>query len=287
MSRSELGTFLQARRAAVQPPAGLASHTSRRVTGLRREEVALLAGVSVDYYARLEQGREKSPSAAVLNALAGVLTPDEDARAHLFRLAGLAHQPSPPPGDAETVDRLLRELLASWPDTPAVIHNRQLDLLAGNELATALYSDFEHAGNLVRMTFLDPAGRRFFVDWARAAEGCVANLRLALGYPQEDVQTLVKEVYGASADFRRLWDRHDAYGKTHEAKQFHHSVVGDLTLDYLAFDVRSRPELQLVVYRAAPGTPSAAKLQRLRHLDSTAPSGPSAAVASDQAGSPG
>ncbi len=140
----------------------------------------MLAGVSVDYYTRLEQGRERNPSPAVLNALAGALALDTDLREHLFRLAGLA--PTPPTPVRKTVDDSLRELLSSWSHTPALIIDRRLDVLAYNELAGALYSGFERIDNLVRMTFLDPFGRRFFTDWERATTSCVANLRLALGH---------------------------------------------------------------------------------------------------------
>lgn len=135
---------------------GITAQSGRRVSGLRREEVAMLAGVSVDYYTRLEQGRERNPSPAVLNALAGALALDTDLREHLFRLAGLA--PTPPTPVRKTVDDSLRELLSSWSHTPALIIDRRLDVLAYNELAGALYSGFERIDNLVRMTFLDPSG---------------------------------------------------------------------------------------------------------------------------------
>jgi len=131
--------------------------------------------------------------------------------------------------------------------------DRRLDLLAGNALADAFYADFTEPDNLVRMTFLDRAGRTFFVDWRRSAEACVANLRLALGHDphRRRAHDLVEEVGAASAEFRRLWQRNDVRGKTHEAKTFRHSVVGELTLTYHAFDVRGAPGQQLIVYRAA------------------------------------
>jgi transcriptional regulator with XRE-family HTH domain len=271
MTSTELGDFLKARRAQLRPPdVGLPAHDRRRVPGLRREEVALLAGVSVDYFTRLEQGREKNPSPAVLNALVRALHLDADGSEHVFRLAGLAPVPTAD-GGPERIDDSLLELLAAWPQTPAIIVNRQLDVLARNDLADALYSDFENADNLVRMTFVDPAGRGFFTDWARACETCVANLRLALGHAgtHERVLSLVREAHAASEEFRRLWDRHDVRGKTHEAKAFHHGEVGDLLLEYNAFDVRSAPGQQLVVYRAPVGTPSADKLQLLGSLAAT------------------
>lgn len=174
-------------------------------------------------------------------------------------------------GGPERIDDPLLELLAAWPQTPAIIVNRQLDVLARNDLADALYSDFETADNIVRMTFVDPVGRPFSTDWARACATCVANLRLALGHnsTHERVLTLVRKAHAASAEFRRLWDRHDVRGKTHEAKAFHHSEVGDLLVEFNAFDVRSTPGQQLVVYRAPAGTPSADKLHLLGSLAAT------------------
>jgi transcriptional regulator with XRE-family HTH domain len=175
-----LGPFLRSRRAAVRPESvGVPVAGYRRVAGLRREEVALLAGVSVDYYTRLEQGRERHPSAQVLDALTRAFGLDDDGRQHLFRLAGLA----PRSGAAgQTVDPDLLRLLDAWPANPSFVHNRTLDVLARNELGAALHSGFADAGNLVRMTFLAPGGREFFVDWDRAVHAGVANLRLAAGH---------------------------------------------------------------------------------------------------------
>ncbi|WP_233196752.1 hypothetical protein [Verrucosispora sp. ts21] len=176
-------------------------------------------------------------------------------------------------GDAPTparsrVEQSLRDLLDAWPDTPAFVLDRRLDLLAGNALADAFYADFAEADNLVRMTFLDPAGATFFADWRRATEACVANLRLALGHDPHDRQArdLVEEVGSASAEFRRLWGRHDVQGKTHEAKTFRHGAVGELTLSYHAFDVREAPGQQLIVYRAQPDSRSAEALRLLGTL---------------------
>jgi transcriptional regulator with XRE-family HTH domain len=270
MSSTDLGAFLKARRGHVQPgEVGITTLSGRRVTGLRREEVAMLAGVSVDYYTRLEQGRERNPSPAVLNAIAGALDLDTDLREHVFRLADLV--PAMRRAVRDVVDESLQELLTAWSHTPAIIINRQLDILATNELADALYSGFARTSNIALMTFVDPAGKDFFTDWERATETCVANVRLALGHANthERVQELVATLHGASAEFRLLWARHDVRGKTHEAKCFHHPEVGDLELDYNAFDVRSTPGQQLIVYRAAAATPSADKLRLLESLAAT------------------
>jgi len=267
VTTSELGSFLKARRGHVRPAdVGVTAHTPRRVPGLRREEVAVLAGVSVDYYARLEQGRERNPSPSVLGAIASALCLDLDQREHPFRLAGLAPTALAPA--TEPPPQALRELLEAWPHTPAVVIDRRLDVLAHNALAAALYADFARLDNLARMTFLDPVGARFYVRWDRAAESCVANLRLALGHVDaaDGVRALVAELASASAACRHLWARHDARGKTHESKELHHGEVGELSLDYHAFDVRGLPGHQLVVYGAAPGSPSAEKLQLLASL---------------------
>jgi transcriptional regulator with XRE-family HTH domain len=270
MSTTDMGAFLKARRGHVQPSdIGISALPGRRVTGLRREEVAMLAGVSVDYYTRLEQGRERNPSPAVLNAIAGALDLDSDLREHLFRLADLVPTSRQPIRDA--VDKSLQELLAAWPHTPAIVINRQLDILARNDLAHALYSGFAETRNIAVMTFVDPAGKKFFTDWERATETCVANIRLALGHASthERVQELVATLNEASAEFRVLWARHDVRGKTHEAKAFRHPDVGDIELDYNAFDIRSTPGQQLIVYKAMAGTPSADKLRLLESLAAT------------------
>ncbi|MEU6021828.1 transcriptional regulator [Micromonospora sp. NPDC047134] len=151
---------------------------------------------------------------------------------------------------------------------PAFVLDRRLDLLAGNALADALSADFTEADNLVRMTFLDPAGSTFFADRRRATEACVANLRLALGHDSQDrrARDLVEEVGAASAEFRRLWRRHDVQGKTHGAKTLRHGAVGELTLSYHAFEVREAPGQQLIVYRAQPDSRSAEALRLLGTL---------------------
>lgn len=220
----------------------------------------------MDYYTRLEQGRERAPSASVLEGIAHALDLAPEAREHLFRLADVAVSDHEPLSDV--VDEDLRQLLAEWPHLPAVIFNQRLDLLARNTIADVLYFDFDEADNLARMIFLDPAGRTFFDDWARTAESCVANLRLALGQRPDDQRTiaLVEQLAASDADFRHLWARHDVRGKTHEAKKMWHSAVGELTLTYQSFDVRSAPGQQLMVYRAAPNSRDADAVRLLGML---------------------
>ncbi|OAP25378.1 helix-turn-helix protein [Amycolatopsis sp. M39] len=235
----------------------------RKVAGLRREEVAVLAGVNVDYYARLEQGRETRPSPQVLDALSRALDLDPDAREHLYRLAGATPPDllSPAP---QTVSPELRQLMDSYPHAPAFVLNRVLDILAANTLADALFSPFGTAGNLARMTFLDPAGRQFYARWDWTAQATVANLRAAAGDPA--LPRLAAELSEGSEQFRTLWETHQVRGKTREPKQLVHPAVGPLTLTYQAFDVRGAPGQQLIVYQAEPGSPSADALSLLRSV---------------------
>ncbi|MEU6458559.1 helix-turn-helix transcriptional regulator [Streptomyces sp. NPDC047065] len=272
MDENHLGDFLRARRAGLRPrDVGMVSHGTRRVAGLRREEVAVLAGVNGDYYTRLEQGRERNPSPQVLDALARALRLDTDARAHLFRLAGGAPGEAPSAHAAEEVSPALRQLMDGYPHTPAFVLSRTLDLLAANALAEALFEPFEPAGNLAHMVFLDPAGRAFYADWERAAQATVANLRQAAGFDPDSprLRRLVGTLTEQSADFTRLWNAHAVRGKTQDVKNLRHPEVGALALTYQAFDVRDAPGQQLVIYHAEPGGPSARALDLLGTLHAT------------------
>ncbi|MCT2582974.1 helix-turn-helix transcriptional regulator [Actinophytocola gossypii] len=272
MDSDGLGAFLRARRAQARPDAAaLTTSGHRRVPGLRREEVAVLAGLSVDYYTRLEQGRERHPSEPVLDALARAFDLDADARAHLHRLAGR----TAPRELVEVVGPELSALMGAWPATPAYVINRTMDILAENALARAMHSGFAEAGNLARMVFLDPAGRDFYVDWERAAHSAAAHLRLAEGHDPRHPRLLelLDELTTRSSAFRDLWNRHAVRGKTRDAKQFRHPEVGVLTLDYETFDVRAASGLQLVVHHAPAGSPSADALSLLGSLVASRESG--------------
>ena len=266
-----MGTYLRARRAAT-PPDLTAQHASgfRRVPGLRREEVAVLAGLSVDYYIRLEQGREIHPSAQVIDALSRALNLNDDARGHVYRLAGHT-PPAALTMPSRAVGQELTGLLETWEATPAYIIDRTMDILAENELARALHSGFSESDNLARMTFLDPAGLDFYVDWERAAHSAVGYLRLATGHDSRNPRllALIAELTAHSAAFRTLWDQQKTRGKTRESKQFRHPDVGVLILNYTAFEVSGNPGQQLIVHFAAPHTRDAEVLALLGSL--TAP----------------
>lgn len=248
----------------------MASYGVRRVTGLRREEVAVLAGVNADYYTRLEQGRERHPSAQVLDALGRALQLSPDAHAHLHQLAGTA----PTNQFTHTTDRVspaLRQLMDGYPGAPAFVINRTLDVLATNALAEALHSPFEQADNLARMAFLDPAGRQFYTRWSYTAQATVGHLRQAAGLDPDNprLRELVRALTEHSADFTALWNTHAVRGKTQDAKHLLHPDVGPLTLTYQAFDVRDAPGQQLVIYQAESGSPSAQALNLLGSLHAT------------------
>ncbi|WP_083926709.1 MmyB family transcriptional regulator [Nocardiopsis valliformis] len=243
---------------------GLRGNTRRRVPGLRREEVAMLADVSVDYYVRLEQGRETGPSAQVLDSLADALALDDDGRAHLYRLAGLATRPR---ADlvGERVDPHLLQLTDSWPGTPVLVVNSIYDVLACNALGEALFCGFSVSRNLVEKVFLDPGSRGLHADWRRAAENSVAAVRLAEGRAPEHprIRAVVDGLVEASPEFAELWARNRARGKRIEVKEFTHPLVGGLTLRMRTFEVAQTPGQQLLCYHAEPGTRSAEALSLL------------------------
>ncbi|CAI9400684.1 helix-turn-helix transcriptional regulator [Nocardioides sp. T2.26MG-1] len=271
MPTGPLGEYLRARRAQVSPEsAGVPTYGVRRVPGLRREEVATLAGMSVDYYVRLEQGRERNPSAQVLAALSQVLRLDDDARQHLYALAGQAPGPARPAAP-ERVDPELLRLMGLWPDTPAIVLGRAYDVLAGNPLAYALFEGFEQGPNLLLKIFLDPGARTFYPDWEQVARYTVAGLRLLEGRTPDDlrIREVVAQLSSRSPAFVEMWGRHEARGQRLASKRFHHPEVGDLTLRISAFDVRSAPGQELIVYHAEPGSRSAEALALLGTLSAT------------------
>lgn len=232
--------------------------------------MAQLAGVSVDYYIRLGQGRERGPSAQVTDALSTAPQLDEDGRRHLFRLAGLG-----PRARAATVrdhvDPSLRQLMSAWPGNPAIVYNRAYDVLAANEIADALFHDWTHSSNLMHVVFTDPAARNFYQDWPEVARSTVAGFRLGHGAAPTDprIRQVLTELLDQSPAFACLWSTHDARGKAMLRKRFHHSAVGPLTLTMQTFDVRSSPGQELAVYHAEPSSPSSDALAVLGSLATT------------------
>ncbi|MFE2042835.1 helix-turn-helix transcriptional regulator [Streptomyces sp. NPDC059477] len=275
-----LGDFLRARREALKPhDVGLPEHGRRRVPGLRREEVALLAGVSSDYYIRLEQGRENSPSAQVLDAVAQALQLGPEATDHLNRLC-LTPTQRPRDRGETTVSRQLLQLMDGWAHTPAFVLGPALDIMAGNSLATALHSGFDGFDNLARMVFVDPAGREFYQEWERAAHSCVAELRAAYGHDPGSarIAEVVAELSAGSEEFAGIWEMHEVKSKSQEGKHLRHPQVGDLHIAFAAFTVNGAPHQQLVVYQAEPASPTQAAFERLRAMASPPKQAPAAAA---------
>jgi transcriptional regulator with XRE-family HTH domain len=261
-----IGEYLRARRELVRPQdVGIPDPSSRRrVPGLRREEVAMLAGVSSDYYIRLEQGRDQHPSRQVLDALARALQLDDDATAHLHRLATPTprHRKTPRP---EKTPAGILQLIASWSETPAYVHSRYMDVLAANPIATALFPYYVNGENLVRTAFLDPRVRDLYRDWEHLTETTVAGLRALVGPDVDDprLNELVGELSVRSERFRRLWARHDVRPKRRGTVRIDHPLVGPLELSYEKLPIPDTDRQILGVYHASPGTTSAQALALL------------------------
>ncbi|MFI9328301.1 helix-turn-helix domain-containing protein [Kitasatospora sp. NPDC052868] len=275
-----VGDFLRSRRARIQPEeVGLPVHGRRRVQGLRREEVAQLAGVSVDYYIRLEQGRGSSASDAVLDAVARVLRLDEVEAAHLRALARPPRAAAPARGH-QAVREGTRLLLDLMPGVPAFVLGRRMDVLAWNALGDAVngFSALPPGQcNAARTAFLDPAARDFYPQWEAVAVETVAYLRLDAGrYPEDSrLSALIGELAVRSEEFRRLWADQQVRQKTHGGKLIHHPVVGELDFGYETLAVNGSPDQLLVAYTAPPGSATA---QRLALLASWSASGARTAV---------
>ncbi|MFF5546844.1 MULTISPECIES: helix-turn-helix transcriptional regulator [Streptomyces] len=264
-NRSEVREFLISRRAKITPQqAGLPAHSGhRRVAGLRREEVALLAGVSVEYYARLERGNLSGVSESVLEALARALQLDEAERAHLFDLARTANTgPRTRRRPARQQIRPgIQHLLDSMTDAAAYVRNGRLDIVASNRLGRALYAPVfdgpTRPVNLARFRFLNPRARDFYPDWEESAHTTVALLRTEAGRDPYDraLTELVGELATRSEEFRTLWAAHNVRLHHTGTKNFHHPVVGDLTLPFEAMPLPADPGLTLTAFSAEPGTP--------------------------------
>jgi transcriptional regulator with XRE-family HTH domain len=275
-NRQEVREFLMTRRARITPDqVGLPAARGRRVPGLRRSEVAAIAGLSVEYYARLERGQIAGASAGVLDALVRALQLDDTERAHLLDLARAADgiptsgRPRRRAAGKPASRHSLQWTLESIRDAVAFVRDPHQNLLATNALGRAFYSpvigDGGRLPNLARFQFLDPASRDFYPDWELFAQMCVGIMRAEAGRDPHDsgLQNLVGELSTQSEVFRRLWSAHDV--RTHGAgtKRFNHPDVGELTLAYEELAVTAEPGLVLLVYTAEPGSPSAERLQLL------------------------
>ncbi len=264
----DLANFLRTRRSRVDPATvGIPVDRRRRVAGLRREEIAHLSGVSADYYVRLEQGRATQPSEQVLDALARVLALDETERDHLHRLAHQPRRRTTAPA-ARLRPELLR-VLDLVGETPALIMNHRLDVLAGNRLAHLLYGTPIPGLNTARHLFLEEADRGLYADWETCTLDAVGHLRLAAGkYPDDPrLAALIGELAMGSDRFRRLWARADVRARTHGRKTYRHPLVGPLELHQENFALPDESGLELIVLAATPGTPSADGLRLLAGLE--------------------
>jgi transcriptional regulator with XRE-family HTH domain len=264
-TRSEIREFLSSRRAKITPAqAGLTAYGPRRVPGLRREEVAVLAGVSVPYYTRLERGDLSGVSEGVLDALTRALQLDDAERAHLFDLARaagpMAKRPrrSAPKQIRPSVQRLLDAITGA----PALVQNGRLDILGANQLARALYSELfrdpTRPANHARFNFLNPKAHDVYPDWERGADDAVALLRAEAGRDPYDreLTDLIGELSTRSEEFRARWADHNVRLHQTGTKRFHHPVVGELTLAFEMMELAADPGLNLLTFTAEPGSKS-------------------------------
>lgn len=283
--RRDVREFLASRRDRITPDqAGLPAYGgNRRVPGLRREEVAMLAGVSVDYYTRLERGDVSGASDSVLDSLARALQLDDAETAHLFDLARTARASATsrkPRKGAEAIRPSIQRVLDAITDAPALVRNNYFDYLGANPLGRALYRPIfdEPHPNSALFAFLDPAAPHFYVDWEKTTQELVATLRGEAGRNPYDkrLTDLVGELSTRSERFRTLWAAHNVRYHRSGVKRLHHPVVGDLELTYEAFELPADPGLTLSTYTAEPGSASA---DALRVLGSWAVSSARPAVA--------
>jgi transcriptional regulator with XRE-family HTH domain len=273
-NRSEVRAFLTSRRAKISPEeAGIPAYGSRRVAGLRRGEVAALAGVSVEYYTRLERGNLAGVSGSVLDALARALRLDDTELAHLHNLARAAGPvPSRTSRRENTPDirPAIHRLLDSMTRVPAFLRNCRFDILAANPLGRALYAPMFATSaalpvNSMRFTFLDPHAQAFYPEWAKMARSGVGALRIAAAQHPHDRQlmNLIGELSMRSDPFRTWWAAQDVFAHRHGTKLFRHPAIGELNLDYEALELSGDEALTIVTYSAEPGTPSGDGLELL------------------------
>ncbi|MFB7494291.1 helix-turn-helix domain-containing protein [Streptomyces sp. NPDC056161] len=269
--RAELSEFLRTRRARLKPQdVGLPDFgRHRRVPGLRREELAQLAGVSVAYYTRLEQGNGRNVSVEVLDSIARALRLDDAEQAHLVHLAKGKQHKKKAFGRPQQVRPALTQLLETMEGVPAYVIGRRSEILAWNRMAAAVFGDWAELPpgerNWARLVFLRPDYRSLFVDWEQKAIDIVCTLRMDAGcYPDDPrLSALIGELSVKSPDFRRLWARHDVKEKSHGVKRLHHPLVGELSLRYETFRMPADGDQSMVAYHAEPDSASAEGLRLL------------------------
>lgn len=270
-SHKALGEYLRARREQIQPEdVGLIGGGRRRVPGLRREELAMLAGISTDYYLRLEQGRNQTPSAQVLDAIAAVLGLDADSTSYMHALVSRQAPARRPTRRVERVPAGTLQFLDALP-MPAFIHDKRLTVLASNRLGVALSDNYRPGVNLLRAIFLDPAERDLHRDWDRAITDAVAGIRAAAATKLDDVElnAVVGELSIKSESFRRLWSRHDVHRRTGGMSLLEHPDVGPMELRHEKLTVSGTDGQTLVAYHAEPGSASEQALQLLGSMAAT------------------
>jgi transcriptional regulator with XRE-family HTH domain len=264
-TRTEIKEFLTSRRARINPErAGLADDGSRRVPGLRREAVAVLAGVSVPYYTKLERGDTHGVSDSVLEAMARALELDDAERTRVFDLARAARPNGSPPRRRRALRQQVRPsvqpILGATTGAAALVRNDRLDILAANTLGHALYSELLASqcrpANAARFIFLEPRSQDFYPEWNKAANDCVAVLRASAGGDPHDrcLQDLVGELSIQSHEFRTWWAQNNVRQHITGIKRFHHSVVGEISLTYNGVDLVADPGPTIFTYTAAPGS---------------------------------
>ncbi|MCC2031085.1 helix-turn-helix transcriptional regulator [Microbacterium allomyrinae] len=277
--QTEVSEFLRTRRERLTPEqVGIIGGGRRRVPGLRREEVAMLAGMSVDYVARMERGNLAGVSPELLGALARALRLDEAETAHLHDLARAAAPVSPrrkPRGSVAVVPPTLNRFLDAVTATPVWVRNTRMDYVAGNDLGRALFApmldDPASRGNNALWTFLSPAARLYYPDWEQGADSVVASLRSDAGRTPHDkgLTDLIGELVTRSDDFRQRWAKHDVRFHRVGTKRIHHPAVGDLEFDFEAFEMPGQPSLTMFAFTTRAGSPSEDRMRLLGSLAAT------------------
>lgn len=296
-NRGEVRDFLTTRREKVTPAdVGLPAGVNRRVKGLRRSEVATLAGVSVEYYTKLERGAISGASPEILDALARALRLDSAERAHLFDLAHAASPVARPPRKRNakcwSPHPSLQWTLDAVTAGPAFVRNGRMDLLAANSLGRAFYKTvYDMPGqspNIARFTFLDERAHEFYPDWDAFAEITVSILRTEAGRDphNKELHDLIGELSTRNDEFRRLWGAHNVRHHGTGSKTFHHSIVGEITVAYEGMDLEAEPGLTLTIYAAEPGSPSAERMQLLASWAASEETPLSAPATDDQRSTP-